>query len=80
MKKTLFITLLIAIGLSGCGEKLKTKEYYMQDENAQELEVKVKECKNDPGGVGQTPNCINAIEAAMSKARKTKDTTSKYKH
>ncbi len=76
--KTLFAALLLAIGFSGCGEEVKTKEYYMQPENAQELEAKVKECKNDPGGVGQTPNCINAVEAAISKAMKTKDTTSKY--
>ncbi|MBN2767919.1 MAG: EexN family lipoprotein [Campylobacterales bacterium] len=76
MKKTLFITLLLAIGLGGCGEKTKTKEYYMQPENAQELEAKVKECKNDPGGVGQAPNCINAIEAMVSKSMKTKDNSS----
>ena len=75
MKKTLFIALLLVIGLGGCGEETKTKEYYMQPENAQELEVKVKECKNDPGGVGQTPNCINAIEASISKDMKAKDTT-----
>jgi hypothetical protein len=77
MKKTLFITLLLAISLGGCGEeKTKTKEYYMQPENAQELEAKVKECKNDPGGVGQTPNCINAKEASISKDMKTKDNSS----
>ena len=75
MKKTLFITLLLAIGFSGCGEETKTKEYYMQPENAQELETKVKECKNDPGGVGQTPNCINAIEASISK-----DMKAEYNH
>ncbi len=63
------------IGLGGCGEKTKTKEYYMQPENAQELEAKVKECKNDPGGVGQTPNCINAVEAMVSKSMKADDTS-----
>lgn len=76
MKKTLFAALLLAIGFSGCGEEVKTKEYYMQPENAQELEVKFKECKNDPGGVGQTPNCINAVEASISKDMKTKDNSS----
>lgn len=76
MKKTLFISILAAFVLSGCSEEVKTKEYYMQDENAQELEAKVKECKNDPGGVGQTPNCINAVEASISKDMKTKDNSS----
>jgi hypothetical protein len=75
MKKTLFTALLLVIGLGGCGEKTKTKEYYMQLENAQELEAKVEECKNDPGGVGKTPNCINAIEASISK-----DMKAEYNH
>ena len=74
MQKTLFAILLLAIGFSGCGEKTKTVEYYMQPENAQELEAKVKECKNDPGGVGLTPNCINASKAETIVNMKKEDT------
>lgn len=64
MKKVLVIATLVAIGLSGCGEeKTRTAEYYMQEENKAEYEAKLAECKNNPGELLGTPNCINAIQA-----------------
>ena len=76
MKKTLFAILLLAIGLSGCGEeKIKTVEYYIQDENAAELQAKLKECGDNPGELGLTPNCINAAKADLQKRNMREDTT-----
>ncbi len=75
MKKTLFTTLLLAICFSGCGEeKTKTVEYYMLDENAVELQTKLKECGDNPGELGLTPNCINAAKAETIVNMKKEDT------
>ncbi len=75
MKKIIFTALLLAIGFSGCGEEeTKTVEYYTLAENAQELESKLIECKNNPGELGLTPNCINAAKAKQLKRSRTKDT------
>ncbi|MDD5407059.1 MAG: EexN family lipoprotein [Sulfurovaceae bacterium] len=76
MKKIILTSFLLALGFTGCGEEqTKTIEYYMQHENAQELDAKVKECKNNPGEIGMTPNCINASKAAMQKRSHAPDTT-----
>ncbi|MFA5428457.1 MAG: EexN family lipoprotein [Sulfurimonas sp.] len=75
MKKIILTSFLLALGFTGCGEEqTKTIEYYMQHENAQELDAKVKECKNNPGEIGMTPNCINASKAAMQINMSKKDT------
>ncbi len=76
MKKILFTALLLAIGFSGCGEeKTRTVEYYMLDENAAELQTKLKECGDNPGELALTPNCINAARADLQKRNMREDTT-----
>jgi len=50
--------------LAGCGESpsaAHTVDYYRA--HAQERRARVKDCVNDPGSRGRTPDCINALEA-----------------
>ena len=64
--------------LAGCGEQgepsgssskpqipvvtpTKTVLYFL--ENPQDHDTTMKACKNDPGTLGRTPECINAAEA-----------------
>jgi hypothetical protein len=77
MKKSLVLVGLVgALVLGGCGEeKTKTVEYYMLDENAAELQTKLKECGDNPGELGLTPNCINAARADLHKRNMKEDTT-----
>lgn len=49
----------------GCSsEEIKTVEWYMAPENKEALHEKIAQCRNNPGKLSQTPNCINAQEAA----------------
>jgi hypothetical protein len=41
----------------------QTVEYYRANREARE--AKVAECANDPGELGKTPDCINAMQAAQ---------------
>lgn len=43
-------------------EERRTVEYYRA--HPQEREARILECKNDPGGLAHTPNCVNARQAA----------------
>jgi hypothetical protein len=61
--KTIFFVVSIAILVAGCqkAEETKTVGWYMTNPDA--LESKLKECKSNPGELGDTPNCINAAQA-----------------
>lgn len=63
MRNIIFIasTLLLA----ACDEETKTVDYYLA--NKEEMSAKVAECRNNPGGKGLTPNCVNA-SAAMDRS------------
>ena len=65
MKTKLLATLALTTLLIGCNdtptEEVKTVDYYEQNKKA--LELKMKECKNNPGELKETPNCQNAIQA-----------------
>ena len=55
---------LIALTLAGCtpAGPARDKAYYLAhaDERGEILE----RCRNDPGGVGKSANCVNALAAA----------------
>ena len=67
MKKLLMMICATAF-LAACGEqqvaeKVHTVDWFKQPENNQVLTDTVNACKNDPGTLGKTPNCINAFAA-----------------
>lgn len=67
MKKA--ITLASLIMLAGCSQPATltyTVEEFLADEGL--LAEHVEKCRNNPGELGQTPNCVNAA-AADGKAR-----------
>ena len=45
-------------------EQTRTVEWYLQ--NKAELKKKIEECANNPGELGNTPNCINAKAAILA--------------
>lgn len=53
---------LLSLAFTGCEKKEETKtvDWYMAPENKAALEAKLKECRNNPGELGNTPNCQNA--------------------
>lgn len=52
------------LALAGCkSEETRTVEWYLKPENKVVLETKLAECKNNPGELKDTPNCINARKA-----------------
>ena len=66
--KTALATLLIAVAtaLTGCnevdkGQQTKTVGWFL--DHRDELAVALKGCRDNPGELGQSPNCINANEA-----------------
>ncbi|OIS90313.1 EexN family lipoprotein [Brucella cytisi] len=62
MRKFCMLLLLPAF-LAGCnGEKTNSVEYYT--EHKDERAAKLEECRNNPGELKHTPNCVNAAESA----------------
>lgn len=49
----------------------QTVEYYRTNRDARE--AKLAECANDPGALGQTPDCINARQAARQDVKTLRD-------
>jgi len=58
--------IVVTVGAAACAPSPEpthqTVEYYQANRDARE--AKVAECANDPGGLGKTPDCINAKQAA----------------
>jgi hypothetical protein len=56
--------ILIALILAGCSpaEPVRDKAYYLA--HADDREVMLQRCLNDPGGGGKSANCVNALAAA----------------
>ena len=50
-------------------EETRTVEWYLAPENKEALDAKIEECKNNPGELWDTPNCLNARHAAERKMR-----------
>ena len=58
------LALVTLLPISGCNaEETRTVEWYLKPENKAVWEAKLEECKNNPGELGKTPNCINARKA-----------------
>lgn len=59
--------IIVAVGSSACAPPSQTThqtvDYYRA--NREVREAKVAECANDPGSLGNTPDCINALQAAQ---------------
>ena len=47
----------------GSGEETRTVEWYLMPENKAAWEEKLAQCRNNPGELGNTPNCVNARKA-----------------
>ena len=64
MSKILLIGALAVLPLTfaGCKQKEETRtvDWYMAPENEAVFEAKLKECRNNPGELKDTPNCQNA--------------------
>ncbi|MFA5501647.1 MAG: EexN family lipoprotein [Sulfurovaceae bacterium] len=67
MKNIIKLAFVVVIFFAGCKntDESKTVEYYLQ--NDKERQETAKECNNNYGELGNTPNCINAYEAAWKK-------------
>jgi hypothetical protein len=67
MKMTLPILLIaVAAALTGCndadkGQQTKTVGWFL--DHRDELAVALKACRDNPGELAKTPNCVNANEA-----------------
>lgn len=63
---TAFLAAIMFIStLAGCGkaEETRSVEWYRTPENKAAFEAKLAECKNNPGELKDTPNCVNAFKA-----------------
>lgn len=72
MNKMVIAAAFVGIMLIGAGsavaEETRTVEWYLAPENAEALDAKIRECRNNPGELQNTPNCINARQAFNKKA------------
>lgn len=66
------ILLVLASSLVGCGEeKIHDVQYYL--DHPEERKTQIEKCRNNPGELGNTPNCQNALTAeARSSFKGTK--------
>lgn len=60
------LLLTVAAALTGCneaqkGQESKTVGWFL--DHREELAMALKACRDDPGALGTTPNCMNANEA-----------------
>lgn len=76
MKITVIAVIVTMTSLFGFGiavaEETRTVDWYLAPENKDALDAKIKECKNNPGELWETPNCVNARHAAERKMRSGK--------
>lgn len=67
--------IVVTIGVAACAPSPnpthQTVEYYRANRDARE--AKLAECGNDPGALGQTPDCVNAKQAARMDVKSLRD-------
>lgn len=67
--------IVVTIGAVACAPSPEpthqTVEYYRANRDARD--AKLAECANDPGALGQTPDCINARQAARLDVKSLRD-------
>lgn len=51
----------MVLSFTGYSEEVKAVNYYKQ--HTKERKAKIDECKNNPGELRGTPNCVNALTA-----------------
>lgn len=58
--------LALALIVAACSQEPERARYTVEDYRANDVlrEARVKECTNDPGTLGKTPDCVNALRAA----------------
>ncbi len=61
MKTKIISLCLLSMALAACEEQTKTVDYYQR--HREEMTTKLKDCRNDPGRLGRTTNCLNANTA-----------------
>lgn len=61
MRTKIISLCLLSLALAACEERTKTVDYYQR--HREEMLTKLKECRNDPGGLGRSTNCLNANTA-----------------
>ena len=63
LRKILVATGLAALTLAACspGETPHDVAYYR--DHADDRAAQMAKCRNDPGNLGKTPNCLNALRA-----------------
>lgn len=74
MQKAIFTAALPLLLLIGCEAKkeevkVQTVDWYLAHDT--ERKATLKECQNNPGELGQTPNCVNASIAGNRAAART---------
>ena len=52
--------------LSACAKPQPVQEKAYYATHSVERTAEIAECRNDPGGIGKTPNCVNASAAAAA--------------
>ena len=50
--------------VTACSQPVAIKEKAYYAAHADERTAQISECRNDPGGIGKTPDCVNASAAA----------------
>jgi hypothetical protein len=63
---TSILLVTVATALTGCNEASNSRPtntvgWFL--DHREELAITLKACRDDPGALGKTPNCINANEA-----------------
>jgi len=63
MRRILILVGLATLGLSACGRAVPSHDKAYFAAHAQERGQVLVACRNDPGRLGETPNCVNALQA-----------------
>lgn len=63
--KLISVTAVFLFVFVGCKKDEPTQTVAWYQANPVELKIKLDECKNNPGDLGDTPNCKNAQQAYL---------------
>ena len=64
MRPRAYIAIVGLFLVPACSQPVTIKEKAYYAAHAEERSSEISDCRNDPGGVGRTPNCVNASAAA----------------
>lgn len=65
--RTIFTSIAAAVTLCGCGEKTPTQTVEWYKNNDAERKAMIGKCKDNPGELAASPNCVNAQQAQNEK-------------